>query len=236
MRVTEPAPPFGVSLAADLVRYLAAAPVRTVVDVGAHEGESLEEFVALFPDAQVFSFEPLPASFRRAAERARHHDRAHAFQLALCEAPGTRIFRSGRHACLSSLLAADVGYAWPSSPLDIEQPVECDTLDRVAARLGIAGIDLLKIDVQGAEHLVLEGARTLLAGERIQAVRMEVLFLALYEGQAPFGALLETMRVHGFDFCGLYDCFHDARGWLCWGDALFVHRRVRQDLPRPTLP
>jgi FkbM family methyltransferase len=207
-----------------------------VFDVGAHEGQSLGEFASLFPGAAIFSFEPVPATFAALSQAARGRPRSHVFNLALADAPGPRVIRCGRHSALNSLLPPDTEYAWPTAPLEEQLTVECDTLDAVAARHRVDVIDLLKIDVQGAEALVLAGARQWLAAGRIRSVKLEVLFLALYETQPSFATLLSVMAGHGFHFAGLYDEFYDTNGWLCWGDALFIHETARAGVPRPQLP
>jgi FkbM family methyltransferase len=228
--------PFGTSVRDDLTRYLCAAPVRTVFDVGAHEGQSLAEFTSMFPAADVYSFEPVASTFDTLRRTAAALPRAHIFNIALGEAPGRRTVLCARHSCLNSLLRPDTEYAWPTSRPDHHIDVECDTLDRVASRLNVDTIDVLKLDVQGAEALVLSGAHDLLAAGRIRSVKLEVLFLALYESQPTFAELLSLMARHDFRFTGLYDPFYDGRGWLCWADALFVHATTRTGVPLPQLP
>ncbi|MBE2205369.1 MAG: FkbM family methyltransferase [Chthoniobacterales bacterium] len=46
------------------------------------------------------------------------------------------------------------------------QPTQVETLDALCLRQGIAAVDFLKIDVQGAELLVLEGAQKILRASR----------------------------------------------------------------------
>lgn len=43
----------------DKFRWIQNMNIRTVIDVGAHTGESTLEFYKLFPDADIYAFEPL---------------------------------------------------------------------------------------------------------------------------------------------------------------------------------
>lgn len=47
------------------------------------------------------------------------------------------------------------------------------TLDDFCAERGIEAIDYLKIDVEGAEHRVLKGARSLLQDDKIACIQFE---------------------------------------------------------------
>ena len=60
------------------------------------------------------------------------------------------------------------------------------TLDDHSARHGYDDIDLLKVDVEGAEALVLQGAEGLLAQRRIHVVTLEYSNL----WNAEFGRML----------------------------------------------
>jgi hypothetical protein len=60
------------------------------------------------------------------------------------------------------------------------------------------GMDLLKIDVQGAEGMVFDGAAQRLA--ECLVVWTEVEFVPLYEGQPLFGDIDARMRSHGLQF------------------------------------
>jgi hypothetical protein len=62
---------------------------------------------------------------------------------------------------------------------------------------GIA-LDVLKIDVQGGEHAVLDGARATLA-EDVFLAEIEVSFLERYRGLKTFDAIVATMRERGFE-------------------------------------
>ena len=81
--------------------------------------------------------------------------------------------------------------------------VETTTLDRWAAD---RPIDVLKVDVQGAELDVLRGGESALAAMR--AVEIEVEFQPVYVGQPLFGDVDSFMRAHGFVLWRLRDIAH----------------------------
>jgi FkbM family methyltransferase len=74
--------------------------------------------------------------------------------------------------------------------------VELTTLDEWAAGAGIAHIDALKLDTQGADLDVIRGAERLLPGVRL--IEAEVMLNPLYVGQPLFGDLDRHLRDRGF--------------------------------------
>ena len=71
---------------------------------------------------------------------------------------------------------------WPKTKNEKRISVAVDTLDNVTRRLGVKGPAFLKLDVQGFELRVLNGATTTLRDTEI--AMMGVQFDNLYEGQA----------------------------------------------------
>jgi FkbM family methyltransferase len=72
-------------------------------------------------------------------------------------------------------------------------PVQTQRLDDIA---NLPQIDFLKMDVQGAELMVLQNGRQKLAA--CVAVQLETSFVTIYKGQPPFGAIDLEMRAQGF--------------------------------------
>jgi hypothetical protein len=97
--------------------------------------------------------------------------------------------------------------------------VSVTTLDDLCGATGIRNADLLKLDVQGAELMVLRGADQILGHTRF--VLTEVSFRPYYAGGASFEQILAHMRERGFRLLSLREGFRDATGELVEGDALF---------------
>jgi len=86
---------------------------------------------------------------------------------------------------------------------------------------------LLNVDVQGAELLVLEGARRTLA--TIPAVISEVSPIALYDGGAIESEVVAFLTARGFSrIDGVYHTLHDGTSTFpAWGECLFVSASAR---------
>ena len=142
----------------------------TVVDVGAHIGEwAAAARAGLGPSATLHCFEPRPDTFDALAGRFARDPRTVCHRLALGREPRTAsLFGDDRSAAFTSLHRD----ALPGEPARVDE-VDVDTLDSVSAELGIGRVDLLKVDVEGHELAVLEGARGLIESGAVDAVQFE---------------------------------------------------------------
>lgn len=77
----------------------------------------------------------------------------------------------------------------------VEETIEVETW-RMADVPDLQAIDFLKMDIQGAELMVLENAGGAL--DQCVAIQLEASFVALYEGQPTFGEIDVWMRAHNF--------------------------------------
>jgi FkbM family methyltransferase len=150
-------------------------PGMTVVDVGANVGQMTLEMAHLVgPRGKVFAIEPAPGNVRILREHIRGNgfdDRVTVIEAACCENDGGSIdltvFGSATdtvgsgHTIMAEAASAAAPHALPTLSLRVPT-VSLDALcERCAIRPGV-----LKIDVEGAERSVLEGARRILAQDR----------------------------------------------------------------------
>jgi len=133
-------------------------PEMTILDVGAHVG--YYSLLAAKRVAQVYAFEPDPESFELLTRsvNVNGYTNVKCFQAAVTNKTGRATFHVDSEAWGNSLCSENVSN--PVRQLDVET-VCLDEL-YVSGSLGDR-IDLLKIDVQGAEELVLKGAERMLA-------------------------------------------------------------------------
>jgi len=229
--------PFGYDLRrrhdlyADLRRLLPDG-AKTLFDVGANVGDVTARLRRCFPGAAVHCFEPFDNAFGRLRDRFREDPNVHPVQSAVAERCGSATsYLCQKDTCNSLLAPAAEARDWVSAKKitnvgSMEVPLV--TLDEYCRKEAIDRIDFLKIDVQGAEMLVLRGAEGLLARSAISLLYLEANFVPLYQGQASFHELLAHLAERGYALFNLYDWRHGRRlPQLLWANALFVTGAVR---------
>lgn len=204
-----------------LLELLGADPI--IVEVGAHSGRDTQELALAFPHGQVISFEAHPLLFTKLLKRAGQLPNVICVPVALSNHFGLAVFRqsSGASDGSGSLLV-------PSGHLhhhpnvhflpEDEIIVTTVTLDAFLKRKGIDRIDLLWMDVQGAEMLVLEGSVKAL--RHTKWIYSEVSQSPLYQGGATYSEIKSFLSNIGFD---VYKEFL-PQDWLGEGNVLFVNR------------
>jgi hypothetical protein len=98
------------------------------------------------------------------------------------------------------------------------------TLDTYVFENKIPYIDILKIDVQGAENKVLTGAAKCFFERKIGLVYTEIITANTYVNQVGYNETISLMEAFGYDLHKLYNHSYDNAGQLRQVDALFVPR------------
>ena len=124
-------------------------------DVGCHKGEILDLFLAAAPEGRHYGFEPIPILFENLKLKYADRQNCDFFDIALSNAPGASSFNYVvSNPSYSGLLKRS--YDRPNEE-DTQITVRTEKLDNVwPANLPL---DMLKIDVEGGEQMVLEGAK-----------------------------------------------------------------------------
>lgn len=214
-----------------VMQSLVTAPNPVIFDVGAHIGETARHFRSLFPDATLHCFEPFPDSYAKLSVATASDARVFPHAVALSDKTGTAHLKSNTGSATNSLLATDPKAAeyWGSGSLETRNEVEVrtQTIDDFCAGAGIARIDILKLDVQGAEFSVLTGSRGLLEQRAIGLVFMEMIMAPTYVGQRKLHEYLAMFDSLGYALLDLYTPLHSGNR-LIQCDAIVVS----QDLLR----
>ncbi len=197
-----------------------------IFDVGAHNGRSTLDYLVNFPRAQIFAFEPDSKNYAAAHKAlAGYRQRCSLNRIALCDTNGTADFHVNSHSGTHSLLPIGAKEYWAGPAHEVQTvPVRAQTIDSFAEERGIVRIDILKMDIQGAELMALKGARRLLEQSHISLLALEVEFTPLYHDQPLFWDICAFLYQFGYSFFKLYDEFYhpENENMLCWADAIFL--------------
>ena len=217
-----------------IASILPQAPRMKIIDVGASLSPDAPPYAKLlesFP-CEIVGFE---ADTAECEKLNRLNNSRHIFLPYAIGDGSERTFYECTSPYCSSLFEPDVELADKFQNLsDLlrvvgSRPVQTKRLDDIAET---AGADFLKVDVQGGELLVLEGAVERLRS--VLAVHIEVEFLPLYKNQPLFADIDTFLRAQGFAFHTLIPSGrtfkpitvnNDASGWIrqiVWADAVYV--------------
>src|SRR4051794_16077085 len=145
----------------------------TILDVGGYQGDySAAVREAFGPRATVHVFEPNPALFTQVERRFADDPNTFCHEVALSREAGSATLYENEPGSSRGSLEPD-SFALFGEPPVSSHHVGVRTLDELATEVGIDRIDLLKLDVEGHEVAVLEGAATLLGEGRIDGVQFE---------------------------------------------------------------
>jgi FkbM family methyltransferase len=141
--------------------------ITTIFDVGAHSGEWTDICLKYNPDSQFYLFEPASYLSKVLIQKYRAHNNVSIFRLGLSNKNGSLILYNP-----GSPLA---GYHFRPGCHDpnITESIPVMTIDSFTETMGIDHIDLLKIDTEGAELDILQGAHRLLASKHIDVIQFE---------------------------------------------------------------
>ncbi len=187
---------------------------RVVFDIGACEGEDSIKYALLYPGATVYAFEPMPGNIARIRDLVARYgveQRVKYFQMALSDSQGSSVFyaSSGAPDHLENSIDWDYGNKsgsllqpdavkdlYPWLEFDDHSTVRTETLQAFCTEAGVSHIDLVHIDVQGAELMVLRGAGDML--KNIRMIWMEVEEAPLYLDQPLAQDVENFMLSNGF--------------------------------------
>lgn len=158
---TDPETFFQVLVEEQYAPLLAGAP-RVIVDAGANAGYTSAYFLSRLPEARVLAIAPFPDSAALCRRNlAPYGARARVLEAALWSSPGRLV------------LEGHGGHEW-GVQVRPARPGEAGDVEAVGvADLGLARIDLLKIDIEGAERVLFaEGAERWL--DRVGTIAVEL--------------------------------------------------------------
>lgn len=207
-----------------LYKWFGVTP-EGVLQIGANYGQEVKKFTTEGIRYGVF-VEPLPHAFQELKNAVlKNSDFVAINALCAADAGQEKVFFVSEQAGGSSSMLKPTGHLdiHPEVAFNNELILRTSTVDEIIKNLCIEGherivnkLDLLYIDVQGAELDVLKGAKEFLS--KAKFVFAEVSHGGLYEGDTSIKPILEFLEEHNFKLAFAYINKHG------WGDALFIKK------------
>ncbi len=185
-----------------LLKRLKSLNPAVIFDVGANIGEYARLASWRCPSVKIYCFEPVPDTFGKLSAAVEGNPQITTLPMGLFNERGFRqinIYSSNAH---SSLYDVD-------KKVSQVQSITLSTGDHFMAEQGIGFIDLLKIDVEGAEMDVLKGFKKAFADQAIRVVQFEYghlnivsrqLLIDHYDFFVSYGYQVGKLYPSGVDF------------------------------------
>jgi FkbM family methyltransferase len=208
-----------------ILQYITSKRPISVIDIGASRGDFTESLRQVYGLTKALLVEPQPSLCTSLRNRFKNSEII-VHECAVAESERIQEMEVLNWDYSSSLLDVRRDIENVNSLLDLEvyEKIQCQvrTLDNLMEEIEwTEPIDLLKLDVQGAELMALRGAEKTL--HRTKMIFTEVSFCRLYEGAPVFQEVYDYLHDHGFKLLTISDGFRGADGDLLQGDALFYH-------------
>lgn len=170
------------------------------IDVGAHHGETTLGYASHNPGLTIYAFEP---NLRVAATLIGRAPNFVVLPMAVAETDGSADFHINAFDAASSLLPMDENSrrSWTGGEqLESQKTVTVPTLrlDTFFDLVGIAHVDLLKIDAQGADLAVLRSAGPRLRDVAKISLEVDIAPRRLYVGSASRAEVVAFLTAAGF--------------------------------------
>jgi FkbM family methyltransferase len=212
---------------ARIVKLLAHHRINCVVDIGANDGGFATAIRGSGYSGRIISFEPLLEPFEKLRKEA---DSDRNWDVHRCAVGATSdevtIHVSGDAGKSSSVLPMLPSHtsAAPNSRQVGTQTVRQERLDQLLPQLAVRADSrvFLKIDVEGYENAVLDGAAGVFADGQVVGLQLELSFVPLYRGAMTYREGLDRAEALGMRLMGLDPVFaDDVSGQLLQADAVF---------------
>lgn len=206
-------------------RLLSRYIPKTILDIGANEGQCAALLREAFPEATLVSFEPLADCFAKVERFHRQNGPGQAFPFALGNENATQTIHRNDFTPSSSLLPMEKmhHHEYPQTVNSHPEEIRVRRLDDVMSELNVDYPLVIKADVQGYEGHVIEGGQETF--RKASAAVLEVTSYPLYEGQSTFDSINDQLTDLGYVFRGIVDqsiSKHDRR--ILQFDGLFENR------------
>jgi len=217
------------------LKYYLQKEKIVIFDVGCCEGEDTIRYSNLFPESTIYSFEPHPDNFLKTISNLEKYSvkNSRVFNFALSDSNSSIDFYLSEGHPPDLPFSEEWNYGNKSSsifpPKELHEKyewlrlrnkikVDSITIDKFCEKNNIKNIDLLHLDVQGAEILVLEGSKNMI--DKIGLIWLEAEIVELYENQPLKNNVIEFLNTN-------FEKIKEIDNYLSC-DILFINKKLKK--------
>jgi FkbM family methyltransferase len=208
-----------------LSNFLSCYSIDNIYDIGANHGQFIDKILSTGFTGNINCYEPIPSAIVHLEDKYKLNKNISVFKYALSDNNQKQNFYVTHDSPSSSLLksSAIVKHSQGRATISEQIEVEVKTLDSCDELFSKNNNNFMKIDVQGSELSVLQGATATL--ESCQLVLIEISFTELYIGQPIFNEVLSFMLSRNYKVIDIFDSFRSINdGAILQADVLFSRK------------
>ena len=199
--------------------------IKTVIDIGANDGQFARFLARNFNAEETYVFEPLTSYIPALESQASSIPNLKIFNVALSDYQGNERFYQNSYKPASSLLRVNdlSKKEFSQTSEETETTVQIALLDNLLESENLKQNIFIKIDVQGVEDKVIKG------GEKIfslaKCVLIEMSFVPLYEKQSLFEEVHSLLVNLGYRFAGIKNQIISSQGQPIFAHCLYLRSK-----------
>jgi len=205
--------------------------ISIIFDIGANHGVVSINAYKAFPNAKIYSFEPVSTTFADLKKNtSQYRDRIFLYQLGFFTESKKMPIHITSFNGANSIIDQSRDHKNVHSLVDLkeigEEIIEVRTLDSFVQSHGIDKIDIMKIDVEGVEKEVLLGGIETL--KKVDIILIELSFLQRNRESPYWIEICQLLYDTGFDLITIYDVakyVEDGQEYIAQMDAVFRRQK-----------
>lgn len=188
----------GLDLSTDIQKIINNSSINNIFDIGANIGQTNTYFRKRFPQATIYSFEPVSTTFQLLKNKIGDNKNTYCYQFAFGSQETTLPISLNTNTQLNSLVNTN------ENQTNQTELVTVKTIDQFCLENSVDTIDILKTDTEGFDLEVIKGAINKLKERKIKMIFSEVTFNK-EPNHTNFTELHDFLLSHGFRLYHIYD-------------------------------
>ncbi len=205
------------------IKLLKNYNIDTVLDVGANVGQYGSELRNIGFNGKILSFEPTSEAFKKLEKLAKNDKNWEVYNFSLGDFDGETEINIAKNSVSSSILESlpQLTLSAPNAKFVNKETITVKKIDSIFNDLQLKNKNIyLKIDTQGYENMVINGAKNSLT--QIIGIQIEMALIPTYEGSITFEAMIEKLKSYSFKTTSIESGYYDKNtGKLLEVDGVF---------------